>query len=403
MRMDNAKRLVADMLAFLSSPIWAWIGHGGEKILYHFYDGQFADNNKYLLAYHLKNCPDVDFVVLADKCTDDMLSLSRRIGEKKVICNPSVTDLIQLTKDVRIIVANRPEWSMNGRYWFFIGKTVVQLWHGIGFKKIGLIDLKSLSIPWRLIHMFEQRHTVSFFFSPSSLYTKYLFSKAIAAHNFIDIGNHPRNDIFFLSYDAWSQWFDGSLLEIGWDKSVLQYVRNGAKIISWFPTYRYRVPTLFEYFRTNEWKFLNESLAKRNMVLYIKPHPYEVEKAKNLLTEFSNVKLYLGADPQPLMYFSDALVTDYSSIYLDYVLLDRPIVFFPYDYQEYVTSEKKIVFDYEKVVLGPIINDINSLPHIVEHLLYEKDEWTRVRNGIRERIWGRKLVSDLICKLFHRV
>ena len=48
----------------------------------------------------------------------------------------------------------------------------------------------------------------------------------------------------------------------------------------------------------------------------------------------------------------DALITDYSSIYLDYMLLERPIIFLPYDLQDY-ESTVGFTMDYEENTPGP--------------------------------------------------
>ncbi len=44
------------------------------------------------------------------------------------------------------------------------------------------------------------------------------------------------------------------------------------------------------------------------------------------------------SDAYPLLSLCDALLTDYSSIYFDFLLLDRPMIFYPYDFEDYVTK-----------------------------------------------------------------
>lgn len=61
-----------------------------------------------------------------------------------------------------------------------------------------------------------------------------------------------------------------------------------------------------------------------------------------------------SADIYPALSLFDILITNYSSIYFDYLLLDRPIIFFPYDFEQYISEEKKLLFDYHDMAPGPI-------------------------------------------------
>ena len=48
----------------------------------------------------------------------------------------------------------------------------------------------------------------------------------------------------------------------------------------------------------------------------------------------------------------DLLVTDYSSIYIDYLLTEKPIVFLPYDKEQYLEG-RGMNFGYDEVTPGP--------------------------------------------------
>ena len=57
-------------------------------------------------------------------------------------------------------------------------------------------------------------------------------------------------------------------------------------------------------------------------------------------------------DIQELLMDTDILVTDYSSTYIDYLLLDRPVVFYNFDYQDYLEHDRGMYCDYEKAAPG---------------------------------------------------
>lgn len=61
----------------------------------------------------------------------------------------------------------------------------------------------------------------------------------------------------------------------------------------------------------------------------------------------------IGGDIYNVLGKYDILITDYSSIYFDYLLTDRPVIFFPFDYEEYVAYDRDLYYDYDLVTPGP--------------------------------------------------
>lgn len=66
-------------------------------------------------------------------------------------------------------------------------------------------------------------------------------------------------------------------------------------------------------------------------------------------------------DVQELLLASDRLITDYSSCYFDFELLNRPIVHFDYDYEEYVNSDSGVEYEPTSVAGGPVVHTEDEL------------------------------------------
>ncbi|PSQ45737.1 hypothetical protein BRD15_10950 [Halobacteriales archaeon SW_6_65_15] len=75
-----------------------------------------------------------------------------------------------------------------------------------------------------------------------------------------------------------------------------------------------------------------------------------------------------NTDVYPLLRHADALVTDYSSVYFDYLLLDRPVAFYAFDRDRY-ESERGFYFDYEAVAPGPVADGFAELLDALDRLL----------------------------------
>ena len=51
-----------------------------------------------------------------------------------------------------------------------------------------------------------------------------------------------------------------------------------------------------------------------------------------------------------MLQYTSAMITDYSSIYFDYLLLDKPIIFFPFDKEDYLNNQRDIVYNFWFVI-----------------------------------------------------
>jgi CDP-glycerol glycerophosphotransferase (TagB/SpsB family) len=72
-------------------------------------------------------------------------------------------------------------------------------------------------------------------------------------------------------------------------------------------------------------------------------------------------------DVQPLLLAADALISDYSSIVFDYALLNRPMIFYAYDLDNYLAM-RELYFGYEGFVPGPIARTEDELYALLENI-----------------------------------
>ena len=160
----------------------------------------------------------------------------------------------------------------------------------------------------------------------------------------------PRNDILFDSQLDVHKLFDNRVF---------------SKLIYWMPTYRQHkngnldVSSIAMPILCNEViaEKVNEAARSANILLIAKPHfAQDVSRIKTMnLSNLLFIDDKFLADHKVLNYEllgkADALLTDYSSVYYDYLLLHRPIGLCWDDYEEYKAREGFIV-DMETVMAG---------------------------------------------------
>ena len=169
------------------------------------------------------------------------------------------------------------------------------------------------------------------------------------------ISGQPRNDLFFQENA----------------KNIKRQLKiSNNYIITYMPTHRKygkgnQNPILFLNDKKVE-SFFNEI----NIKLLIKLHPNmpsEMEITNTSILNLTN----LITDPQELLYISDILITDYSSCVVDYLLLNRPIIFYLYDDYEKV-EENNLYFNLEDYCPGSIAKNESQLFSEINKAFYDK-------------------------------
>lgn len=123
---------------------------------------------------------------------------------------------------------------------------------------------------------------------------------------------------------------------------------EGKKVVLYAPTFRDTKEENLEILQRFDTKKFTDALGEE-YVLFVKLHPQEhenvtVENAVDV-TDFDDVR--------KLALFCDVLITDYSSICMDFSFLDKKTVFFAYDLEKY-KAERDFYYDYESYVPGKV-------------------------------------------------
>ena len=262
------------------------------------------------------------------------------------------------------------------------GATTIQLWHGVGFKQL----------PYRRKLPFLERwigvlvgsadrfgRYPDWFISTSNFYIERVFRPDFHATQFVNYGQ-PRNDVLFRKPTV------AELMgcDLGVIDRVQSAVEQGKKIILYAPTYRPWNPDIFNSAGFDIGRF-ERLMEQNNAILLIKSHPFLKTPVHNggqsVLIYDSNADLY------PLFRYIDCIITDYSSIYSDYLLLDRPVLFYAFDLSEYC-KHGAMQFDYTEVTPGAIVKDMTSLLDAVEHIIQCSDDgYAEKRRAQREQIF----------------
>lgn len=147
-------------------------------------------------------------------------------------------------------------------------------------------------------------------------------------------------------------------------------IPDGKRAVLYAPTFRDNLPAG----RGRFWfkpPFSIEEMAEAlgdDTVLLVRLHVV-IKNRLVVAEEYENRVVDVTGHPDlnELFVASDALVTDYSSLFFDYAPLGRPIVFFPYDLEEYRDELRGFYLDYPADLPGPVATDLVELAAAVRH------------------------------------
>ncbi|OSS41420.1 CDP-glycerol:poly(glycerophosphate) glycerophosphotransferase [Desulfurella amilsii] len=208
--------------------------------------------------------------------------------------------------------------------------TVINLWHGTPLKKMGFdakVDSKKFYLKKKL-GLFEHKHID--YLCVASKHTIYAFKSSfgIAKEKILPTGQ-PRNDVLFKAKS------DPKFAQSTKESISLELNIKSQKIALYAPTFRDK-----HICRVNLIKELQEIFRQNDIELIVKLHPLDRDRIY-----FKNPNI----DIQELLIASDMLISDYSSVFFDYAILERPTILFLYDIKEYQVQRDGFYIDIESL------------------------------------------------------
>lgn len=320
-------------------------------------------NSRYLFEYVKENLPEITplFVINDPELRN---SLSSKYGKQYFIETESIQGIRQaLSAGVWFTSAGLPAYGTG----LHKKRLIINLWHGVPLKKIALLDpnlKKAARIYFKKI--FSENYT--YILTTSHELIPLMARSFAVSEDKIKVWGQPRNDGLFQKNDCHE--ILGQLFP-----DLPEYT----KTVLYAPTFRdYGQVQLFP-FKDFDQKQLKAFLEEKNMLLFIRTHVAEQGSAAPYLGKRIR---FLGneqaEDVTGILNIFDCLITDYSSIYIDYLLTDKPMIFLPYDRQQYLDG-RGMNFDYDDVTPGPKPETFNDF---LDALSPKEDFWKSERTRV---------------------
>lgn len=294
----------------------------------------FSDNGRALYEEFVRQALDKEYSVVwlvNGNCSE----LSKKYPGIRFFSHRSAKGFIEFAKSKYIFKSHTLYGNVRSK------KQVVTLvWHGMGIK--GPMDY------FKYEPDFADYLTVS-----SDIYRYRLAARFKMTPSHCITTGLPRNDYLFQG--KYRKCLDAL-------PKVAEH--PGCRTILWMPTfhtnknsgdkagkyYELGIPVVTE----QDIPRLNNHLCEKNIVLLIKLHPHVIGEGSINNMDYSNIQVFSDKDlPADCSLYHllggvDAMFTDYSSVFTDFMLLDRPIAFVYDDFEEY---KKKPGFAFERVDL----------------------------------------------------
>ncbi len=346
------------------------------------YGNMYREGSKYMLEYMLKEHPDYTCTFITKNP-----SVKRQLDMKGIPClmNMSLKGIIEIAKAEAIFTTQVMSDVLFG--YKKKGRQLIYMTHGQPYKKalyaLGDTYIRQIilnnpgcfkKIKSKITKFFNEgvEFKDASFVSVTSDFLMPFFDADFGGFVPVKTLGMPRNDGLFQSERmAAEKWIPGIQEKL---------------VITYMPTHRFYgkgdlCPIPFED-RTD----IQEWLRQNNVVLLIKQHPNMIPKIANPInTDVIKDITTMGIDPQVCLYFSDVLISDYSSVWIDYLILRRPLVFYYFD--NFEEDDQGVFYDIRQDPPG--------------HFCYTEDELFETTKKIRENYEAMRPSKHIIDK-FHK-
>ena len=377
------KKFLKYLAQYLLFPFSFLVPRSRKKIAFGSFRGGFDGNAKYLFIEMSNQGADVVWLSqnretvrlirslgLNARCVLSLKGAWRALRSKYWIINAYTSDIL---------------WAFSG------GATVLNLWHGVGIKraeynvKAGPLYDRYIRKTFKEAFYHPEAYRKPDYLVTASDFQTEFFRKTfrIPESSCIKCG-YPRSRILVCSDEEREAHIKA--YEPASTAELIGKIKGYSQTWIYMPTWRDSQRDIFA--QKMDLGKLNEALASRNELLLLKPHPNTIVGD---LGAYPNIVLMdPSADVYPVLPFTDVLVTDYSSVLYDYLLMDgKKVVLYLYDFKDYV-KDRDFAYPFDENVTGQRAFNFEELLSIVGNGAKALDE--DERKALILKFWGPKPV-----------
>lgn len=285
----------------------------------------------------------------------------------------------------------------------------INLWHGFPLKKIGYYcnnnNIKNIRDAIAQSETKTQyqigKWNDAFYLAFSDTLAKHMQYAFGCNNKKIIIGPYPRHA--YIMGDIKKMYLPNEKLAI---QSILKAKKRGQYIVLYLPTFRDNLS--FNDICAKTPLLLKSFLKKNNIYLITKLHFAASQNnisyagAKDVI-----INLPKESDIYNFLDLSDLLITDYSSVFFDYILLKKPMLFYCFDYEYYLNKDRGFLYDYDKMTPGEKVKSIDELKNTILHIKNAKYEYIKNARAqleqVKNTVYGTSLIypnEDNMYKLY---
>lgn len=342
------------------------------------YGERCCDNSAYFANYVSATHKNIEVYWLTNENVNTSF-LHDRIT-KLIIDSPQA---IKILKTAGVVIFSQSIKDLTHTNKIFIGGAmIINFWHGAPWKKIGSDAIRGSIIKKEYSKLVNKLIDADYYLAYSAPFVKIMSHAYNVDESKVFKAGYPRNSLFYSSE---------SVLKIKkellakLEEKYKQSFCDGTKIVAYMPSFR--------DFKNNDFTFKSiennpefyEIMKKHNAILIQKAH-YVSNNRNEFMEREINANTVFNVNSitaQELLAAADILITDYSGAFFDYLLLDRPIIHYIYDYDYYKNQDRGLYFDKEDVLCGDEAEDIKKLLDCIENNLSHPSRNAELRNSRR--------------------
>lgn len=361
-----------DLLVPKRKDYWAFATH-------HLNAGRFIENQRALFE-HVKKNPGIRKVIfyrgeMEDFFIEDAVNYEIvRHGTLRALALLARCKVVLLTHSISMDFSLR--WG--GRHFSILKlamqpRVVVNLSHGISLKRLLYTTNEKTRLHTdRVRYRSQERRRYRGLIASSDIDSYVMAAMYYPLnHRQVWITGLPRNDFLLKDESDLPRYLRRSV-------DAIRDIKKGRRLVLYAPTYRQTdvsKASRYYQFSDEEVERLKSVLRQHNAVLGYRPHYFRNSDSFFNLDRYIDGDLIVDLSQSAIPEISaairecDVLVTDYSSVYVDALYLNKPALCFAYDLDHYNDQQDGLLYDMSLVFPGPILREFPAVIEAISGVL----------------------------------